>query len=204
MFMETHQNAPHIEESALEEYVMGRLSLSSAAIISEHLLQCDECFERYDVGVNFRSDLQAAFAEVPPHSLPAESKTPWWRVLIPSPMSAVALAAVLVVMFAFVPMLKQPGSPISVELVATRGEESVRLKSGHTLNLALKARDEIQKPVQVQIVGNSGQTVWEGRSALQNGHWPVSVDAGLSAGKYYVKVMRESGEEIQEFPLTVE
>src|SRR5947209_4157577 len=104
--MDAHEQQTHVEESVLEQYVLGKLPTSAAAAVSEHLFQCDGCFQQYEMEVDLRAALRNVSAEVLATESTREA-APWWHMFrMPAFPAFAAAAAALVVLFAFLPMLR--------------------------------------------------------------------------------------------------
>jgi len=201
--METIPQNQHLSEELIEQYVQGRLPASQAADISGHLFECDQCYERYELATDFQIAFREAVTPVP---ATAEKRESWWNLFAwPAPVWA-ATAAALVLMFAVIPMFRQPGAPIVAELSAVRGGEIVRVKAGHALQLRLDTTGvEPLAKVRTEIVDNSGKKIWLGESTLLNRQWEAFVPLELKKGRYWVRVYGPAGgDPIREYPLAVE
>src|SRR3954449_9765157 len=191
--METIQQNTHIHEDLIELYVQGRLAAGQASSVSDHLFECDQCNERYEMAAEF----QIAFrnAAGPQRTAAAElRRDAWWKLSAwPAPVWA-ATAAALLLLLAVVPMMRQPGSPVVAELTAIRSADTVHVKSGHPLELRLDTKGVEPAPqVRTAIVNSSGDKVWEGQSQLVNGYWEAAVPRSLNKGRYWVRVFHTSG-----------
>jgi len=204
--METIQQNTHIHEDLIELYVQGRLPAGQASSVSDHLFECDQCNERYELAAEFQIAFRNAAA--PQQTVVATElrRDPWWKLFAwPAPVWA-ATAAALLLFFAVVPMMRQPGSPVVAELTAVRSADTVHVKSGHPLQLRLDTRGVEPVPqVRTAVVTNSGDKVWEGQSQLVNGYWEAAVSRSLDKGRYWVRVFHTSGgDPIREYSLVVD
>ena len=201
--METIPQNQHLSEELIDEYVQGRLPARQAADISSHLFECDQCYQRYEMATDFRIAFREA---VTPAPATEEKRESWWNLFAwPAPVWAAAAAA-LVLMFAVIPMFRQPGALIVAELSAVRSGEVVRVKAGHALQLRLDTTGvEALAKVRTEIVDNSGKKMWQGESTLLNTRWEASIPVQLNKGRYWVRVYGPAGADpIREYPLAVE
>jgi len=202
--METIQQNTHLSEELIELYVQGRMAAMQASEVSDHLFECDQCYERYELAAEF----QIAFREAAPQLQTAEpeQQEPWWKMFAwPAPVWA-ATAAALILLFAVIPMLRQPGAPVVAELTAIRSGDTVKVKAGHPVELRLDTTGvEAAPQVKTEIVDSSGHKIWDGQSKLQNGRWEAFVNKQLTAGRYWVRVYQSAAAEpIREYSLVVE
>lgn len=197
--METIQPNTHLSDQLLELYVGGRLPAEQVAILSEHMFECDECHERYELEVQFRT----AFREARPRFREqAATKAHWWQFTAwPAPVWAGAAAMVLVI--ALLPVFRQPGAPVLAELTAFRSGSSLELPARRILNLRLDSNglDAIHR-VRLELADSAGKPVWTGSGVLQSSRWEATVDRSLSAGRYWVRAYEPAtGEMLREYAL---
>src|SRR3954449_12017914 len=84
--METIPQNKHLSEELIDLYVQGRLPVSQAADISDHLFSCDQCYERYELAADFQIAFREAAAPV---AVTAEKRESWWNLFAwPAPVWA--------------------------------------------------------------------------------------------------------------------
>ena len=192
----------HIPDQLIEAYVRGGLPVQTAATISDHLFECDQCNEDYEQTITFIN----AFREAAPRLIAAEeSKVPWWRIpTVPRPIWAAALAMVL--LLAIIPRLRQPGAPVVAELTAMRSGDSLTFPAGRAMTLRLDATgSERSGTVRTEVVTQTGQTIEEGQSELADGRWNIVLQKKLPAGHYWIRVFDPAtGSQIREYSLILQ
>jgi hypothetical protein len=203
--MDNIKDSSHISDEMLAEYALGRLPKRDVPGIFEHLLVCDECHERYEAELTFRNDLQEAAVRAAAE--PARERRFNWLNVFALPKPAWAAMAALVVLAAFLPMLRQDsGSLQVVSLTAVRGGQTVSAPADSRIELQLDTTGlDTRSPVSVQIVDQDGEEVWKGTPTASGQQWQVQPGKRLAAGRYWVRVLdpAHDNEQLREFELDV-
>lgn len=201
--MDSIHDGSHLSEETLGECALGRLSKGEISSVFEHLLICDQCNERYEAEVTFRNNVRAAGSRGV--NAQTSEKKRGWRDVFAIPRPAWAAVAALVIFAAFLPLLRDDHHPLQiVELTAVRGGQTAAVPAQSLLELRLAATAlEAGKPVQVQIVNESGAQVWRGTASPTGQWWQVQPGRQLAAGRYWVRVFdtAEATQPMREYSL---
>lgn len=195
------QSTTHVSDTDLELYTEGSMTVNQAAVVSEHLFECDSCNERYEQEWQFRAAMRDA---LPTIAQTPEARQPWWGI-VSWPAPALAAAAALVVFGIVAPRFMQTGGPVFAELTAVRSNKTVNLPANRPIQLRLDARgaDSLQN-VRIRLVDGSNKTIWEGPGEWKDGVWHAAVSSKPREGVYWVRVLQPSnGEVIREYSLTL-
>jgi anti-sigma factor RsiW len=202
--METIKDGSHIPDDALADYALGRLPKRDVPGVFEHLLACDQCSERYEAELTFREDLRVAAERVAAAEAPEPRRS--WLDLFAIPKPAWAAVAALVVLAAFLPVMRQQRGPLQVvELTSLRGGQTVTAPAGSRLDLRLDTTGiSTANPVRVQIVDDSGDQVWNGTATAGDQKWRVQPSERLSEGRYWIRVIDPAtNQQLREFELNL-
>jgi len=195
---------PHLEESELEKYSMGKLEEALLPAFEEHLIACVSCQDRLlemEAFVNAVRSVSPALREAPP---------PDWRRLFVWPRLAWAgaVAMSLAALTVGVIRLQVPrGQAIAtaVFLQSSRGVEGLTLASAPAGRPVLLNIDLTELPTlpsyRLEIVDTAGKSVWESVAAPRDGRLAQPVTKDLAAGRYYVRLYSPDAELLREFGL---
>src|SRR5258706_6372111 len=119
---------PHLEETELEQYAMGRLPEERLASFEEHFLACDSCQDRL---LEMDAYLNAVRSVSP--KLRKTSRDRWRELFRQRPTWVAAVVFGLVVLLTAKAWLSTPGGPTVVTAVllhASRGIEGMPVANG--------------------------------------------------------------------------
>jgi anti-sigma factor RsiW len=179
---------PDVIEELLEEYAMGRLSAKDVPEVFEHLIDCDQCYERYDSELSFRLDLRDAMAR-PTAVEPVRERR--WLEWLSIPKPAFVAAAAMAVLAVFVPVVRHGSGVVQdVELTAVRGADDAAVAGAGRVRLQMvTAGVDIPNPVMVEIADDSGREVWRDTATRTDRNWKVQPDVAFRTGRYWVRVV---------------
>ena len=181
----TNPYSDHPSEEALESFLLNRLPEAELEIVETHILACELCVEQLE---QLESLIAAAknFTAKPaakhPHPWLADAVRKWkqqfsyFRLSLAGAVSALSLGAVLF------------SIPREVTLSAYRGPETPIVASWRPLRLNLNAADLAEGPVVVELVDNSGASVWKGPSTVRNDEVKVTLPRITKQGPHFVRL----------------
>lgn len=203
--METILKDTHLSEDALEQYVEGRLSSQDVSRASEHLLECDTCYGRYEHEVEVLRRLRLARQNPAPE--PASKMPPFWSHFRAFSAPVIVALATVVLAVLLVPRLNVfNSSPVVAELTAFRGSGAITAPANRNLVLRLDTTGIPAAPsLRVEIADSGGTSVWNGTAAASNSRVEVAVNQHLTAGQYWVRVYAAgSAEVLREYSLSLQ
>jgi hypothetical protein len=196
---------PHLEESDLEEYSLGRLPGSRLEVFEEHFLACNTCQDRLlemEAYVN-------AIRSVSPKLREARSAS--WKRLFRRPrlawVSVIGLSAVSVAagIWMLSPRNRMEMAPVTLR--ASRGiagPAAANAPSGRVLSLNVDLTELPASPsYRMEVVDATGHPVWETVGQARNGSITQPMTNALPAGQYYVRLYVPGGPLLREFSLQV-
>jgi hypothetical protein len=198
----------HPSQEILEEYLFHRLPEALAAQVEEHLLICPNCQDTLAEADRFVSALR--FAVTQPQ--PAAQASRGWRTVLDAlphqPKWAIHLAALALVLLAFVAVRKdfaKPLAPVAVTLSSVRGAGPLSpAPAGRPLHLSIEAPDLIPgRDYRMELVDASGGLIWKGAATESAGKLVAEVSEPLSAGVHWVRLYGANSELLREFGLLV-
>jgi hypothetical protein len=175
----------HPSEEALERFVLNRSPEAELEIVETHILACELCVAQLE---NLESLIAAAktFTNKPaakhPYLWVANAARKWkeqfsyFRLSLAGAISALSLGAVLF------------STPREVSLSAYRGPETPIVAAWRPLRLNLNAADLAEGPVVVELVDNSGASVWKGPSTVRNDEVKVTLPRITKQGPHFVRL----------------
>lgn len=201
----------HTSEDVLERYGMGQLSEDENAVVEEHLLICAECRHRVsefaEFLITFRTVAPALEAEGRARRSWTEVLDRLWRMMqMPAPLAAAAFGALCLLT---TPVWRSPEPVRSlqiVELHPLRAAEQAGVLSGGPLRIRINLQGLDPHAVyRAEIANNRGIVVRKSQEAkLSESAAELSLNEGLLAGQYWVRVYPESSAQlVREFGLVV-
>jgi hypothetical protein len=200
------EETQHILDDKLELYSMGRIPEEELDQLEDHLLVCAHCQDRLAEAQEYTRIMKTATARL--ERQPSPQAVPFWQKLFASPhpvwAAAVAMALALVFILPF-----RDEAPEVVQLAAMRGEETnvARAAAERPLELRLAAETvPAATSYIIEIVRNSGETVWQGQATRPDGIIFVSVPEKLDRGRYWVRIYDSpsKAELLREYALELE
>ena len=185
--------ASHPDENVLELYCMQKLTGPALESLEDHLLLCAQCQDSVLECDSFLHGMRRALV-LPQETFAARfNLMQYFRmptlVWAPAGVAAMACAAFLLTR-SYTPTM----APVAVALTATRGGAMPAAKAGQPLDLDLDTRDLAGSGAyHVQVVDAAGKEVWTAMENVQQGHVHALMNARLSAGQYYVRVIDAQG-----------
>jgi hypothetical protein len=201
----------HIEEERLEAYALNALGSAEVTIVEEHLLFCSTCQDHLDAVESYVRAMQGAATRIRREEIQAPAPTGAWHGIrawlrTPAPIWAGAIAMATFILMVGLHLKDRPGSPIDVDLQATRGASEVIAPAGRLLHLHLDTRglaDAPAGPIHIQVVNEDGTVVWNGSGVLSNAVIQAAMDQPLAPGTYFVRLLNEDNSPVREYQLTV-
>jgi hypothetical protein len=196
----------HVTDEALELYSLGRLDEPKTSELEEHILICEDCQHRLGEEDRYQQVMRTALAQKTGPGTAARGASPFlsWRWPSVALLSAAAFAAVLLIMF----MLRGPGEPQELQLIAQRGAESQagKARAGSPLRLRVDTTElGALAAYRVEVVNSGGETMWNETVGAAGSLLIAPVNKSLAAGQYWVRIYRvDGGSALREFGLTVE
>lgn len=185
--MRANGHRDHPSEGDLEQYSRGCASEADSAYIEEHLLICEACRERLDLGEAFEREMPAAAAQV--RRQERRTRLMW--------MTAAAAALLI----AAVALRTAPGvamPAVNVNLEAIRGP-LVQAPAGRPLRLRLDLSGLAPAArYEVEMVDTSNRPAWQG---TLDAHHPQVLIAKRRSGTYFVRVYSPARELLREYGL---
>lgn len=191
----------HPSEDALELYALRRLAEGDEAPLEEHLLICEKCRNRLEEMDEYVAALREALEHGPvtqPVALPKRMpRLAWAGVLVAAAILALAL-----------PLWRTPEPPREVVLQSWRGAVGAgdaKVPAAAPLAVRLAGEGLPESPrYRVEVVDDRGQSIHE--EMLEASRLTLSLNSGLDAGHYWVRVFDPSGSRLplREYSLTVE
>jgi hypothetical protein len=181
----TNPYSDHPSEEALERFFFNRLPEAELEIVETHILACEFCVEQLE---NLETLIAAAKtltiepAAKQPHlwlanaALNCKQQFSYFRLSMAGAISALSLGAVLF------------SVPHEVALSAYRGPETPIVASWRPVRLNLNATDLAEGPVVVELVDNSGASVWKGPSTVRNDEVKVTLPRITKQGPHFVRL----------------
>lgn len=178
-------------------------------MVETHSLACDVCVQRLEalelqiaasklaLQEMHNSEVAKAFAQ------PEKSSWRRWVTVPRLSLAGAALALALMVGIA-VPNLHIGQSEEQVSLSDYRGQETPGVHKNHPLDVNLNAVDLNQKSLDVELVSDTGKSIWTGTAPVQNGKLEVKVPAVTAEGAYFFRLYAPgSRDELREFAFDV-
>jgi hypothetical protein len=181
----TNPYSDHPSEEALESFLLNRLSEAELEIVETHILACELCVEQLE-------ELETLIAATKTVTIkPAAKRTHLWfttaakhckeqfsffRLSLAGAFSAVTVGAILF------------SVPREVTLSAYRGRETPIVAAWRPVRLTLNATDLAEGTVLVELVDNSGASVWKGPSAIRNDEVKVTLPRITTRGPHFVRL----------------
>jgi len=197
-------NEHHATDDVLELYAMNRLSGPELDRLEEHLLICQSCQDRLAAEESIRDGVRAGGA-----ALEDMREQPRWRWPKLGWGLGLAAAAMLVLAIGFESGLRPTvgTAPAEILLAASRGGEDAAAavpKAGQPLAVILDLQGLPQLPeYKLEVVDAGGKPVVRSNHVSQNNQLRASLEKGLQAGAYFVRVYAVSGELLREYALRV-
>jgi hypothetical protein len=204
-------NSEHSSEENLEHYSLGTLSESETEVFEEHLLICPSCQDRLT-----EMDAYVQAAQAAARKLRVRRSWGWPGTALNIPRLAWAFGAVfcLLLLLWVAGPRKSPitsgGPPVAVALAAVRGAEQAAVATapaGHPLRLeADLAGLPIQRDCVMEVVDSLGKPAGQSQTGLEGSRLTMQLAAGLSAGRYWVRVYTPGAEKelLREYALLIQ
>jgi hypothetical protein len=186
----TNPYSDHPSEEALESFLLNRLPEAELEIVETHILACELCVEQLEnieILIAATKTITIEPEAKPTHLRFAKASQSWkdknwnqqfsfFRLSLAGAFSAVAIGAVLF------------SVPREVSLSAYRGRETPIVASWRLLRLNLNATDLAEGPILVELVDNSGASVWKGPSVVHNDEVKVTLPRITKRGQHFVRL----------------
>jgi anti-sigma factor RsiW len=209
------------EEEAIEEYALGKMSVSGAAAFEEHLLICPRCQDRLAELDAFIQALRTVGprlrAEDRKKKVAGARIRQWietlrrWGERSPR-VPALAGVLLVVVLIAAVPWgfrrgdSRSPLNPSVVELEAYRGAAGLVASARSDRPLTIRIRAESlpsSSSFLLEIASLTGEREWAQTVGARGGWIEATTPAPLAPGPYFVRVYLPGGALAREFSLRV-
>ena len=193
---------PHLEDTDIEQYSMGKLPQSSLASFEEHLLACDSCQDRLLETETYINAVRSVSPKVR-----RESRSRWRDRFRQRPawVAAVVFGMVMLLLGRVWLTTPNPGAVTAVFLQASRGIEGLavaKAPAGKPISLHIDVTELPAFPsYRVEIVNATGKPVWQRVANARERRIEQPVPKGLDAGQYYVRLYGEGDELLREFGL---
>lgn len=182
----------HPPEDAFEDYAFDRLSGHDAVDFEEHLLICEQCqgtLAKTDEYIRLMKAATAAYVAGHPAS-PRRGHSLRWN-------AAAAALLLLTCLTGLLSWRTPAGDPKAITLDAYRSDAVPKAPAGQPLDLKIDFRDVRPAPgYRVEVVDSTGRRVWFGGT-------PAHLTKGLPKGKYWVRLLTDTGEWLREYGLRV-
>jgi hypothetical protein len=181
----THPYSDHPSEEALENFLLNRLPEAELEIVETHILACESCVEQLEnleilIAATKTVTIEPAakrthlrFAKVPQTW---KEQFSFLRLSLAGAFGALTIGAILF------------SVPRELTLSAYRGRETPIVASWRPVRLNLNATDLAEGPVVVELVDNSGASVWKGPSMVRNDEVKVTLPRITTSGPHFVRL----------------
>ncbi len=177
-------------------------------LVETHTLACESCVTRLEaLEIQIAATklaLQELHNEQVAKAYQQEQKASWrkWATLPRLSLAGAALALALTVGIA-VPGLHNR-SYEQVSLSDYRGQDTAAVTKDHPLDVVMNAEGISQSDLQVQLVSETGNAIWQGSAAVRDGKLEVKVPALTASGAYFFRLyLPGSTSELREFAFNV-
>jgi hypothetical protein len=196
---------PHLEETELEQYSMGRLPGTRVEEFEGHFLACDTCQDRLLEMEAYVNAMRSASPKV------REARTSYWKDFFRWPrlawVGALSLSAASIAVGILMLTPRDRTEMALVTLQASRGIAGPAIaqapsETGLSLNVDLTELPAAPS-YRMEVVNIAGQPVWETVAQGRDGKMAQALPKGLRAGQYYVRLYLPEGTLLREFSLRV-
>jgi hypothetical protein len=181
----TYPYSDHPSEEALESFLLNRLPEAELEIVETHILACESCVEQLEnleilIAATKTVNIEPAAKQT--HLRFAKAAQTWkeqfsfLRLSLAGAFGALTIGAILL------------SVPRELTLSAYRGRETPLVASWRPVRLNLNATDLTEGPVVVELVDNSGASVWKGPSMVRNDEVKVTLPRITTRGSYFVRL----------------
>ncbi len=180
----------HPTEEALERFLLQHANEEELEVVETHILACESCVTRLEDLELHIAATKLALQQVRSEQLAkqaAKQKANWKSWATVPRLSWAGGLAVLALGVAVVPQMTHPHSA-DVALSAYRGLENSTVPGGQPLHVSLNANDLPSGPVNVELVDNHGQKVWQGAASVANDKVEVSVPQIGKTGTHFLRL----------------
>jgi hypothetical protein len=196
---------PHLEESELEEYSMGKLPEGRLEVFEEHFLACDTCQDRLLEMEAYVNSMRSASPKL------REERPSFWKDLFRWPrLARVGTFGLSVASVATGIWVLSPRHRTDVEAVTLHASRGIagpaiaKAHSGKVLSLNVDLTELLASPTyRMEVVNATGQPVWDTVTQARNGKITQPMRKALAAGQYYVRLYVPGGQLLREFSLQV-
>jgi hypothetical protein len=185
-----HQEAER--NSAVERYLQGEMQDEERDQFEAHYFSCVICAENVQAGFLFRENARIVLRE------PWEERRPWWRLLVPAPAFASAIAAVgfaAVVLFQNAVTIPELRAPLALRpaliLDGTTRDSLPQLEQGVPLHFRMAVDGApAAGQLQVDLANDSGRVLRSGKLAAPGANEALEVyfPGSMEPGRYVIVV----------------
>jgi hypothetical protein len=181
----TDPYSDHPSEEALESFLLNRLSEAELEIVETHILACEFCVEQLETlealiaatkSITVEPETRQIHLRLAHTSRTWQEQFSFFKLSLAGAFSALTIGAILF------------SVPHEVNLSAYRGRETPIVATWRPLRLNLNATDLAEGPVVVELVDNSGASVWKGSSVIRNDEVKVTLPRITAPGPHFVRL----------------
>jgi hypothetical protein len=198
----------HGTDAQLEQYVLGRMASAEVELLEEHLMVCAACQEKLDGVADFTIGMREALETSPLPVVITSRKANWfawdWVKLIRRPAfsMAVGFAAMVLVVGIFSNGRTKFAPRASLQLTAMRGEMPLTVPA-RQFDLTLSDGPHEGGPFRIEVVNETGVSMWRGLAQSSPAGVHVNVEQKLSSGDYFVRIYSADGKVLREYGFRV-
>jgi hypothetical protein len=191
----------HGTADELERYALDRLSDPDVGRVEEHLIVCAECRQRFDEIEAYVDGMRDALIKYA-----AADRDSGWDLLSWLKRPAVSMAFAFLVLVAAMGLFSRRQAnllPLVAMQIPAAGGVTPTAPPTRELDVTIREALPDGGPFRVEVLTPAGQEVWNGLASSGSEGVKVDVQQRLTAGDYFLRVFKVSGEKLKDYPFRI-